>query len=516
MITANELLQRGYFPRELPPSFTTAPFAAFIASSRGTLKPVRRSTQCVGHNLARPGGLRRSLKIPNPFPYFALCEQVERHGGLIWGHLTAANLSATRPRVTKALGRAVVPRLRLGELPTLRARRWRGMRYLLRTDISQFYPSIYTHSIPWALHTKPVAKANIGKAHLPGDDLDHASRSQQWGQTVGIPIGPDTSLIIAEVILSAVDKALHAHHPPLLRGFRYLDDYELAFRNLAEAEAVLVELQGGLAEYELTLNPRKTEIVEMPVPLEEAWVLELSRFPIRATPRGQASDIVALFSRAFEFAAQHREHAVLRYAIMRVRGEPVAATAWRTFENVILNAVTAEPSALPAALGVLATVSAKGGHKMNKRALADVIEAVVLRHAPLAHGSEVVWCLWASLSFGLQLSADVAQAVAQMDDDAVALVALDADSRGLFPRGTLNPGRWAAIVASPDAAEAEHWLLAYEAQLRGWLNAPAVARDREFSQIAAAGVSFYDPAAAGPGFPAAGFSAPGGTLAAEY
>ncbi len=287
--------------------------------------------------------------------------------------------------------------------------------------------------------------------------------------------------------------------------------YELPFRNLADAETVLVELQGALAEYELTLNPRKTSITEMPSALEEAWVLEISRFPIRGTPRGHTSDMVALFSRAFELAAQHREQAVLRYAIMRVRLEAVAATGWRTFESLVLDAVTAEPSALPTGLGVLSTVSTKGGHKISKRALADVVEAVILRHAPLAHGSEVAWSLFASLSFDIQLSADVAAVVAKMDDDVVALLALDANTRGLFPHGALDTGRWGALVATPDAAEAEHWLLAYEAHLKGWLNVPTIAKDAAFSQIAAAGVSFYDPAAAGPGFPLAGYSAPGGT-----
>lgn len=298
-------------------------------------------------------------------------------------------------------------------------------RALSRPNINQFYPSIYTHSIPWALHTKAIAKANIGGPALPGDDLDTASRSQQWAQTVGIPIGPDTSLIIAEIILTAVDKTLNARCSKLLRGFRYLDDYELPFRNLPDAENVLVELQSALAEYELVLNPRKTSIIEMPSALEQAWVLELSRFAIRSGPREQARDMIALFSRAFELAAQHREQAVLRYAIMRVRVEPVTATGWRTFESLILDAITAEPSALPAGLGVLATVSAKGGHKISKRVLGDVLEAVILRHAPLAHGSEVAWCLWAALSFDVRLSADVAAAVAQIDDDAVALLALD-------------------------------------------------------------------------------------------
>ncbi|QDJ13847.1 hypothetical protein CEP45_08420 [Mergibacter septicus] len=31
-------------------------------------------------------------------------------------------------------------------------------RYLFTTDIANFYPSIYTHSIPWAIYTKEKAK----------------------------------------------------------------------------------------------------------------------------------------------------------------------------------------------------------------------------------------------------------------------------------------------------------------------------------------------------------------------
>jgi len=298
LTTANQLLERGYFPRELPPCFTTAPFAAFIARSRGSLPsaPLQRWTRSVAYNLGRPGGLRRPLKIPNPFSHLVLAEEIERHWAVLDTHFRSAKASASRPRVTRVLGRAVVPRLRIGELPKLRARRWRGARYFLRTDINQFYSSIYTHSIPWALHSKATAKANLGKAPLPGDQIDRAARTQQWGQTVGIPIGPDTSLILSEAILTAVDRELVSRSSsvlPVFHGFRYIDDYELPFQNLTQAEAVLVDLQAILSEFELTLNPRKTSIREMPVPLESSWALELSRFSVRDTPRGQTNDLIA-------------------------------------------------------------------------------------------------------------------------------------------------------------------------------------------------------------------------------
>lgn len=41
-----------------------------------------------------------------------------------------------------------------------------------------------------------------------GNKLDYLVRQGQDGQTVGIPIGPDTSLVIAELLMHDVDKNL--------------------------------------------------------------------------------------------------------------------------------------------------------------------------------------------------------------------------------------------------------------------------------------------------------------------
>ena len=103
-----------------------------------------------------------------------------------------------------------------------------------------------------------------------------------------------------------------------------------------------------------------------------------------------------------------------------------------------------------------------------------------------------------------------------MDDDVVGLLALDAVARGQIAVGALNISQWASAVASPTALLEEHWLLAYEANLKGWLNAPSVAVDPFFSVLHAANVSFYDATTVPVGFTAAAFAAPGGTLDLNY
>jgi len=352
---------------------------------------------------------------------------------------------------------------------------------------------------------------------LLGNKIDRALRLLNDGQTIGIPIGPDTSLLAAEMLLAAIDQALLAKFPRFT-GFRYVDDYELSFPTLSDAEAALAELQGMLYAYELSLNPRKTRIVELPQSISDSWAVELARFVIREKPNpvGQRNDILSLFSRAYELAVENPEDPILRYSIARVQNVDMAIDGWRSFQNCVLGAGAADASALHVALGTLYQVSAKGGHAIAKSPLAEVFEKVVANHAPKGHGSEVAWALWGALAWKVPLTAATASLVSNMDDDIVALLALDADASLLFPNGALNKQNWTAIANLPDVLKSEHWLLAYEGHCKGWLNCPSVAAHAEFSGMHNAGVSFYDRAQNIPQFPPGARSLSGGDLANNY
>lgn len=76
-----------------------------------------------------------------------------------------------------------------------------GKMVVLKTDISRFYPSIYTHIIPWVVEGKIEAKKDRSNINKLGNMLDKTFEWSQDGQTFGLPIGPDISFIIAEVIL---------------------------------------------------------------------------------------------------------------------------------------------------------------------------------------------------------------------------------------------------------------------------------------------------------------------------
>src|SRR5579871_4746519 len=246
-----DLLGRGYFPKELPPCFSTAALAD-LAKAQPLPPPPNVALVCE-HSLARAGGSRRRLGIPNPFHFAALAREIANNWQVLQLHLARSRLSLSTPtRFDGADERAVGPRVDRGEIPEQRARHRTLSRYLLRADVAECYHTLYTHSIPWALHTKAAAKRNRGPGLL-GNRLDLMVRNGQDGQTNGIPVGPDTSLIIAETVLAAVDARLHPRLPRRGRrrpaGFRYYDDFEFSFATLAEAEEALAVIEESLLEF---------------------------------------------------------------------------------------------------------------------------------------------------------------------------------------------------------------------------------------------------------------------------
>jgi hypothetical protein len=174
--------------------------------------------------------------------------------------------------------------------------------------VSRFYGSLYTHSLPWALHGKAAAKKDRTPA-LFGNQLDERLRRCQDGQTIGVAIGPDTSFVAAEVVLTAVDKLLLGQFKDV-SGLRYIDDYELVFPSRAAAEDGLYQLEIALGHLELQINPAKTQVDDLPLAHEPAWVTELR---LRQLRRGKyyAGDVVALFDRAFELARRSPTQPIL-------------------------------------------------------------------------------------------------------------------------------------------------------------------------------------------------------------
>jgi hypothetical protein len=383
--------------------------------------------------------------------------------------------------------RAILPLHDLGRQPLFRAQRSVGTRYLLKTDIARFYPSIYTHSIPWALHGKTAARADK-KFQLLGNRIDLWTRETQDKQTGGIPIGPDTSFLVGELIGTALDLELHKKIPSL-RGTRSIDDYYLYFQTVSEAEAALAVLHGIAKQYELEINDPKTEVIQLPDTFEPPWKSDLRSLTIRTSGQPQATDLLSLFDRAFEHARNYPADSVLTYAAKQVLSADITGENWAFCEALLLRAALSEPTML----SVLEDIYDRfiEFHKENQ-ALTDTIESICSYHAPLQQGNEVSWALWLANKMKISISKQVGDRIVNVDDDIVALVALDLIEQGYIqaPKVSL----WRGYANDANLYE-DHWLLAYEAHEHGWLGTDSktdyVAADPFFSILQSHGVRFY-------------------------
>ncbi len=496
MITRQDILRRGYFPKELPPPFTTADFAIKQQSLSSSLK---KESSCLRFSYSRYAAVRRTLFIPNPAHMIRLADVVSENWASIDAHCSKSTLSRTLPKPDAK--RALAGSQNLNELPVARAEIRAGAQYVLRADVANFYGSVYTHAIPWAFHTKEVAKANrsskrskAGGPPLFGNVLDEASRDIQSGQTVGLPVGPDTSFVIAEAILCAADALITERIGPDIMGFRFADDYEFACTSLTEAEQARAAVQDALAEFELHLNLRKTRIIELPDALDTIWIHELASFEFSSTKKSaQESQILRYFSRAFALVRENPGEPVLKYAVRRL-SEVDFPQSHHLLQRLLFQAATIDPGTLHTALYVTSKhQQAYGPDAVDKPTLTRSLSAIIQRHAPLQHGGDVAWALWGAIVFGVSLNNMVVDAIERLTDPVATLTALHAEQAGRLMR-PLNKANWTETVTSAELFDSR-WLLAYEGFGKGWLPSPAgdpAGKDPFFADARSEAISFYD------------------------
>lgn len=490
------LLRRGYFPSELPPLFNTETLAMAVKSAQQNLpecmtKGKAAWTQPTNHNLARIGGLRRRLSVPNPVSFYRLAQVFDINQVALAAKWAESPFSHTTPSLANAGSRAISPNNPDRATPRAMARV--GTRYLLKADISQFYPSIYTHTIPWALHTKATAKAGLQDMALAGNVLDKELQACQHGQTKSIAIGPDTSLGIAELLLSPIDRRMN-EECDIKGGVRFIDDMEFSFVRLADAEKALATLEALLHEYELQLNGSKTKIVELPASIDSLHATGLRPYIPKdeITSRTQWTDY---FNRAFELAKVHPEEGVLRYAVAALQSVKISNKTWQLTQSLLWQCIALDPGCLRFVIDVLWTNTHIGTRlSLDEAMAADALNSLVSTSAPVGHGSEVVWSLWAAMLFNLDLSTTSWDAIAKMDDSFVAVAACVANQRNPFAEALMSP-LWSSWLEE-GCFDQGHWLFAYEAYRNGWLeNAAATAK---LDAVAACkfmketGVAFFD------------------------
>lgn len=400
-----DLTVKGLFPAELPPCFKIQGIpddnaaqnlvnvcAAYISSN--VFWPER-------HSIPRSRYSRRVLDIPHIAPTMILANDIANGWAEITAHYNKSQYSYTKPTHCTCTRAVKIPSF--SEFEERKFIIGSGKRYVASTDFSRYYSSLYTHSIPWALHGKPVAKANRSGALL-GNRLDKACRAQKDSQTIGIPIGPDTSLIISEILSCGVDIAI-ADRTKNVIGKRYIDDYFFYTDNLTEAEEILTRVAGIAAEFELEINSLKTKITEQCDSFTESWKHIFSSSGFFEIKAKQRQDIIAFANSVFSAHKLYKDDAIGKYTAKYLSTKIIDKENWDVFEALLITLATFFPNALRDICKILVTYN-EYGYPIRRSVLSNFYSSKISHASTSGHHEELAWCLWASMHLDIDVNLD--------------------------------------------------------------------------------------------------------------
>jgi hypothetical protein len=143
---------------------------------------------------------------------------------------------------------------------------------MMELDVSNCFGNIYTHSLSWAIKGKKFSKDNLYYPTQIPEILDKIMQNSNYGETVGIPVGPETSRVFSEIIFQEIDSRIHAyldkdHNLEVdldYSIYRYVDDFIVFSKSPEDGEKIRAVISVTLSEFKLSLNDNKTTKYQRP------------------------------------------------------------------------------------------------------------------------------------------------------------------------------------------------------------------------------------------------------------
>lgn len=132
--------------------------------------------------------------------------------------------------------------------------------HILHLDLTNFYGTIDTQTIAWAIHGEMVVKENRRDQSLLGNRISERLKAMNYGSSIGIPQGNQVSDFLAEVLMRYIDvqvveqlKSIEGRYKIL----RYRDDYRVFTHTVEDQKFIKRTLTDILQHHKLTLNGSK-------------------------------------------------------------------------------------------------------------------------------------------------------------------------------------------------------------------------------------------------------------------
>lgn len=517
------LLQYNYLPRqhdhkeELPPIFSSVQFTPEVAARLLEIPP--RSGG--GYDLlpfrrTRHPNIPRMMGIPHPRAYAQLVNVIAEN----WSRI-ASVCQSSNSQLEFGLhedGRIVVHRYDHtspdGEVEDQDPLSDFGKNYRIKTDINNFYHSVYSHALPWALVGHEEAKKHKGPNHKDKwyNEIDWAVRQCQRGETKGVPIGPATSTILSEILLFKVDEALRDKY----RFTRYIDDYTAYVDSREEGDQFLIDLSRSLEAYALTLNLRKTDVSQLPVLNREEWVTDINLF-LGVNDRIGVSEtdsrakikfrqLKLIIDKAVALSKSFPDGSVIKYAFAAIIEVGIANDALvadgdaaeRYFEDALLRYAYYYPTLIPLIQRWLSDKPSSNNLVENR--VERRVAALLERSFALAQSDNIVWCIYYLLQLGGEADSSLPERCCETNDPMVVLMGYVYAKKKNLPLDHMLGWAKSFVVGLKEERLSEYdidrvWLALYQLYRDGEIASPPYQNKDDngvFQTMKEIGVSFVD------------------------
>lgn len=397
-----KLLKFGLFPEKTTKIFSSESFGDY-AIKNGINEYQNSFFSDVKFRLTRNNNAPRLLSIPHPAPYYNLSKEIKNN----WEEISKSfglyddykNTSMIIPKPNN-LNKRLVTMLsydRIKDEKFLILDKSFKAKYFVHADITNCYPSIYSHSIPWALVGKIESKTNAQDQDLWYNKLDKAIRNVQRNETVGIPIGPDTSSIISEIILSQIDKKLSKY-----KYFRFIDDYKCFCSSKNEADNFINSLSKELEFYNLRLNQKKTAISQLPKSLDDEWINELKFFINVFLNEGELKNkhinmLSQFFDLIIKLVKKYPDESPIRYAVKVLSNKKFIDNDVYAF--VVLN-LSRICYIYPYFIDLFDDIFTENGITQKlKSSIEDELNSLIYEHLQYSRSDVALWGVYLSFKF---------------------------------------------------------------------------------------------------------------------
>jgi hypothetical protein len=346
------LLAHGLFAERFLPVFTSVNFFDFCQSCKHNFQE-RRSTY-IKYSSIRNTNIPRQMGIPNPMAYQQLCKCLSKNWQNICEHFEKFT-SNQNHKVSRIHIKRLEKKHTLFEMSY---DNWKldgshepdlimGKRYMVTVDIAIFFSSIYTHSVPWAIAGKLVAKSTAKNKNLWYNVIDCYTRNIKDGESNGLIIGPHASYLLSEIILAVIDHNLYE------KGWhnyiRHIDDYSCYVDTHEQGQAFINDLMEELDFFNLRLNDSKTSIEELPLNVDKQWVSQVNVIKTIANDKKiHFPDVQEYLENAIEIMYENNKNtAILYYAVKVLSSQNMTRNARDYCSNTIFHFATLFPYLVP-------------------------------------------------------------------------------------------------------------------------------------------------------------------------